>query len=118
LLRDKALFLMNHEVFMPQIRFLLILAVCLQGLAVGAQSAVPGAQAGPFPELAAPSAAPVQAIALQYDSVLAKYQPYTEQAVASWPDANATVQRIGGWRAYAKEIQAPASALPEPGAKP
>ena len=56
--------------------------------------------------------------AWRYVSVLGQYQPYAEQALASWPDANATVQRIGGWRAYAREIQAPAAAPAPAGATP
>lgn len=64
------------------------------------------------------TAATGQGGAWRYVSVLAQYQPYAEQAVASWTDANATVQRIGGWRAYAQEMQAP-TAVPAPaGAKP
>ena len=56
--------------------------------------------------------------AWRFVSVLAQYQPYAEQAVTSWTDANATVQRIGGWRAYAREIQAPTVAPAPAGAKP
>ena len=102
---------------MPHIRILLTLALCLHGAVVWAQSAVSSEQAGHLNAPTGETAAP-EAIALQYASVLAQYQRYAEQAVASWPDANAAVQRIGGWRAYAKEMQAPASASPEPGAKP
>ncbi len=87
-----------------------------------AQSPVPDAArvGGPVPRsaAAAPSDGPVD-----YVSVLARYQPFAEQALASWPDANATVQRIGGWRAYAKEASANPPATPEirppqPGTKP
>ena len=59
-----------------------------------------------------------QGAAWRYVSVLGHYQPYAEQALASWPDANATVQRIGGWRAYAREIQAPAAAPAPAGGTP
>jgi hypothetical protein len=55
---------------------------------------------------------------LAYVSVLGQYQAYAEQKVTSWPQANATVQGIGGWRAYAKEI-ATEAATPQPrGAQP
>ncbi len=40
---------------------------------------------------------------LQYTSVLATYQGYTDQTVQSWREANDRVGRIGGWRTYAKE---------------
>lgn len=42
--------------------------------------------------------------ALSYDSAMAGYQPYADQPVRSWREANDRVGRIGGWRAYAKEI--------------
>lgn len=38
-----------------------------------------------------------------YFSVFDHYQRYQEEAVTSWPEANATVGRIGGWRFYAEE---------------
>lgn len=38
-----------------------------------------------------------------YFSVFDRYQRYQEEAVTSWPEANATVGRIGGWRFYAEE---------------
>lgn len=55
---------------------------------------------------------------LQYVSVLEQYQAYAEQAVTSWPKANATVERIGGWRAYAKEIAAHPGTPQPHGAQP
>jgi hypothetical protein len=61
------------------------------------------AQAGP------PQAAPADA-PFSYRSVLERYQPYSEQPVGSWPEANDTVGRIGGWRAYAREVQEAAKA--------
>lgn len=50
-------------------------------------------------------AAPAPATALAYESVFARYQSYRDERLGSWRDANATVERIGGWRAYAKEAQ-------------
>lgn len=46
-----------------------------------------------------------------YTSPLADYQPWTNEKVMPWTDANNTVGRIGGWRAYAKEAQ---TAVPPP----
>mgnify|MGYP000104858610 FL=1 len=40
---------------------------------------------------------------LQYKSAFEGFQPYSEQEVISWKQANATVEKIGGWKAYAKE---------------
>lgn len=44
---------------------------------------------------------------LQFESVLSRYKPMTDQKLGSWRDANDTVRRIGGWRTYLKESQAP-----------
>ncbi len=35
------------------------------------------------------------------------YRPFNEAPVASWREANDTVGRIGGWRAYAREAAQP-----------
>ncbi|WP_157982596.1 hypothetical protein [Simplicispira lacusdiani] len=40
---------------------------------------------------------------LQYVSELGRYQPYVDQPLQSWREANDQVRRIGGWRFYAKE---------------
>jgi len=45
--------------------------------------------------------------ALSYSSVFKDYHGYREQEVASWLDANATVERIGGWRYYLEEASQP-----------
>ncbi len=42
-----------------------------------------------------------------YFSVFDKYQRYQEEVVTSWPEANANVGRIGGWRFYAEEASQP-----------
>jgi len=42
-----------------------------------------------------------------YFSVFGQYQRYQEEAVASWPEVNAAVGRIGGWRFYAEEASQP-----------
>lgn len=42
-----------------------------------------------------------------YSSVFARYRGYQDEAVTSWPEANAIVGRIGGWRFYAKEVAQP-----------
>lgn len=40
---------------------------------------------------------------LKYRSVFDQYQGYSEQPVAPWRGSNDTVEKIGGWRAYARE---------------
>ncbi|MEY2874161.1 MAG: hypothetical protein RLZZ373_1532 [Pseudomonadota bacterium] len=43
---------------------------------------------------------------LQYTSTLGTYQGYADEPVQSWREANDRVERIGGWKAYAKETKA------------
>lgn len=43
--------------------------------------------------------------ALVYASSLARYRPYRDAKPIGWRVANDTVNRIGGWRAYAREAQ-------------
>ncbi len=43
---------------------------------------------------------------LQYTSSLSAYQGYADEPVQSWREANDRVERIGGWKAYAKESKA------------
>lgn len=42
-----------------------------------------------------------------YRSAFAGYRAFGEQASGSWRSANALTGKIGGWRAYAREIQTP-----------
>ncbi|MEY5099904.1 MAG: hypothetical protein RJA36_2623 [Pseudomonadota bacterium] len=85
-------------------------------LALSAAVAVASAQTAP----ATPpgSDRPALPSRLQYVSALGGYQPYSEQPVQSWREANERVARIGGWRAYAREATtaapAPETTAPEP----
>ena len=47
--------------------------------------------------------------ALPYRSVFDGYQPFSDEKVVSWKDSNNTVEKVGGWRAYAKEAAEPQS---------
>ena len=53
-----------------------------------------------------------------YRSSLSDYRLLSDEEVTSWKESNDKVGRIGGWRAYAKEAQAPepAGASTPPGA--
>ena len=54
---------------------------------------------------------------LLHESAFAQYRRLTDVQVGSWRDANDTVTRIGGWRAYAREAAQPAPpAAPVPAA--
>ncbi len=50
------------------------------------------------------TSAPLLTKPLLYPSAFGNYQPYADQPVQDWRKANATVNDVGGWRAYAKEI--------------
>jgi hypothetical protein len=52
---------------------------------------------------AAPPDAQAQAMPAPYRSALEGYQPYSEEKLVPWKQANDTVGKVGGWRAYAKE---------------
>ncbi len=62
--------------------------------------------------------APRTATGLRYESVFAPYKTYRDEKTGSWLSANETVERIGGWRAYAKEAQPPDAATPAMPAMP
>ncbi len=44
---------------------------------------------------------------VSYTSPVADYQPFVDEKITSWKNANDKVGQIGGWRAYAKEAQQP-----------
>ena len=89
-----------------QLRLAAAWAACTAAAAVAQTQAAPAA--------AAPT--------VTYRSTFEGYQPFNDQPVGAWKDANDTVGRIGGWRAYAKEAQAadgkPAAASPAAPAHP
>ena len=70
---------------------------------VGVAAAVPAF--GQSRATPAQSDGPASLVELTYRSSFDNYQRYTDEKVGSWRDANDTVGRIGGWRAYAKEGQ-------------
>ncbi|MBC7705609.1 MAG: hypothetical protein H7274_16895 [Rhodoferax sp.] len=56
---------------------------------------------------------------MPYRSVFDSYQPFADQKVLPWKETNATVEKIGGWRAYAKEAAEPVAQDPQaPAASP
>ncbi len=77
---------------------LVLLAVSLGAAQAGAQTA---ANSRPPPA---------------YRSTLENYQPFTEEKIVNWKEANDSAARIGGWREYAKE--ASQAQTPEGAAKP
>ena len=89
-------------------RLLPAAAVFIAG-AAAAQS--PAAQPG-----AAPSPAP--AASLSWRAPLVGYQPFSDEALVPWKEANDTVGRIGGWREYARQSQPAGGSAPAPAAAP
>ena len=62
-----------------------------------------------------PADAQVAVVPLTHRSALADYRKVTAAAPpTAWRDANDTVERIGGWRAYAREAAASAPAAAPP----
>jgi hypothetical protein len=81
-----------------------------RALALGAALAL----AVPVSAQPASSARPADATAavppLVHLSALSGYKRLSEPPAADWKAANQNVERIGGWRAYAREANASASA--------
>lgn len=76
------------------------------------------ATAQPVP---APASAPAPAdAALPYRSLSEDYEPYSDQQLIPWREANDNVGRIGGWREYAREAAPPSggSRAPASGSTP
>lgn len=80
------------------IRAILSGAAMAASLAAAAQTAAPS-----------PAAKPV---AGAYHSAFEGYRPFVAEEVGDWRKANDTVRDIGGWRAYAREIQGATPARP------
>jgi hypothetical protein len=78
-------------------------------------------QQSPTPRLADPLDATAPVPPLAYRSTLRAYRRIDQDSALAWREANDQVGRIGGWRAYAREANAPeadagAAAAPGPGA--
>ena len=101
------------------VRSVLLAASLLAALAAQAQPAAKAAKPDPLDPLDPTASVP----ALRYVSSFSKYRLLGDEKPASWRDANDTVTRIGGWRAYAREAQQPdlapaANAAPAPTTAP
>lgn len=56
--------------------------------------------------------------AVTYRSPFASYRRLGDDKSIPWREANETVNRVGGWRAYAREAQQPDGGAPEGAAAP
>jgi hypothetical protein len=91
-----------------EIRTILLGAAALAAsVAAGAQTAAPAASQ---------QAAPATSQAAPYSSAFEGYRSFSADEVRDWRKANDTVREIGGWRAYAREIQG--GSPPAPSAAP
>jgi len=79
--------------------------VLLAGLMLGSLMA----HAQPIPQEVStvPANSAAVAFPFRYSSVFTHYQPYQEQPLIPWREANDQVGQIGGWRFYAREAQVP-----------
>ena len=83
-------------------------------MAAGAPAAPTSAAPPPMP--AAAAMVSNQAAPYQFRSALEGYQPCGDNKRVPWKEANDTVGKIGGWRAYAEEAaEAKAPPTPAPG---
>ena len=99
---------------------------CLRGfrglcaLLLLAAASIAQAQGAPArPERADPLDPKARVPAVTHTSSFAAYRRLGSDVRTPWKEANETVNRIGGWRAYAREAQAaeapaPAAAPPAP----
>ncbi len=55
---------------------------------------------------------------LQHRSVLNSYRRGVDEPPLDWPGANRTTERIGGWRAYLREANAPEASTSAPARAP
>jgi hypothetical protein len=89
-------------------------------LVLSAAAALPAA-AQPAPSRPDPTDPAAATAPLSHRSALAGYRRSADAPTLDWRSANDQVERIGGWRAYAREAAAPApaaSATPAPAATP
>ena len=101
--------LLFFKQFAPRVTALLL---CIYAASSGAQASHDhAAMLAARPASAAPPAASASAT-LAYESVFTRYKSYRDEKTGSWREANETVDRIGGWRAYAKEAQQPDTTAP------
>lgn len=80
------------------------IALALAAMAVPAQasSSLPANGTASDPTQAQASVPPVS-----HRSAFTRYRPLADVTPVPWREANETVNRIGGWRAYAREAAAP-----------
>ena len=103
----------------PPAGLLIVVAQCISVLPLWATAAIGQTSAAASP--AFPPTPMTEAAPAPFRSAFEGYQPYTDEKIINWKEANDSTGRIGGWRAYAKETrqtqQAPESKPPAPDAE-
>ncbi len=92
-------------------RWLLPIAALAMGAGAGAQSAPAAAKADPLDARASVPPA-------VHRSAFGAYRGFADEKLVPWREANETVSRIGGWRAYAREASAQDAPSAAPGTPP
>ena len=100
---------MAHSLVRPRVRGIIALTL-LMSAAVAQAAGAPGRE--PRPDPLDPQA---RVPDVTYQSPLANYRRLGEDKLVPWSEANETVNRIGGWRAYAREAQQPEVTAPASG---
>lgn len=85
----------------------LLAVVCLAALSTAANAQVQTRPAASDPLDAQAAVPPARHV-----SAMSAYRTLAETPVGSWKDANERVNRIGGWRVYAREAAQPAPTAP------
>ena len=98
---------------LPMFRLSALAWLPCAALLLSSPAAVAQAVARTDPATAAAAVPP-----LVYESPLVRYRAFSDQEVAPWRETNDTAARIGGWRAYARETQAPGEPAAPPGTVP
>jgi hypothetical protein len=97
---------MRHNLITGWLKVLFVFPLFLLAaplLSMQSSWAQPSSQSGNSDHRSAETVAPV----LSYSSIFGQYHGYKDEKVTSWPEANTTVGRIGGWRFYAEEASQP-----------
>ncbi len=95
------------------IRSALLVTLCTISHSIAAQGAAP--LDAPTPSRADPLDPQAPVPAVNVPTALTGYRRLAGAPPIAWPQANETVNRIGGWRAYARETQQPDAPQPSPG---
>lgn len=109
----------NRPISFKPIAIVLAASSAAFALTAAAQT-TPPLPASPIAPATAAPASHATPPALTFHSALDGYQPFVEEKAIPWKEANDTVYRRGGWRAYAKEAAAGSNddAQPAGGADP